>query len=161
MKNKAIFFDRDDTLLIDTNYMYKPEDLKFFPQTFKTLQLLQEKGYLLFIITNQSGIGRGKYTEAQMNIFHEKMLGEFRNAGITIKDIAFCPHAPEQNCDCRKPSPKLLNMLIKKYEININSSWMVGDKGSDIECGKNAGMKTFLVDKGDKPNNLEELLARV
>ena len=106
-KRKAIFFDRDNTLIRDKAYMYKVEDLEFFDESFRVLQTLQAKGYLLFIITNQSGIGRGMFSEADMHNFHENMLLKLEEQGIKIQEIAYCPHAPDDGCDCRKPSPKL------------------------------------------------------
>lgn len=154
MSRKAIFFDRDDTLIIDSNYMHKVEDLKFFGDTFTVLKELQSQGYLLFIVTNQSGIGRGYFNEEDMHNFNNAMLSELSAQGISIKEIVFCPHSPEQNCDCRKPSPKLLNQLCEKYKIDKKQSIMVGDKQSDIDAGKNAGLQSFKVENG----NLKDLL---
>jgi D,D-heptose 1,7-bisphosphate phosphatase len=154
MPAKAIFFDRDDTLIIDTGYMYKLEDLNFFEDTFTVLKKFQKKGYLLFIITNQSGIGRGLYTEDDMHKFNKNMLTVLESEGIKITDLVFCPHAPEDNCACRKPSPKLLNELCDKYNVDKGQSIMVGDKQSDIDAGINAGLQTFRV----KNNNLIELI---
>jgi D,D-heptose 1,7-bisphosphate phosphatase len=152
--NKAIFFDRDDTLIIDTGYMYKLEDLKFFPETFSVLKELQAKGYLLFIVTNQSGIGRGYYTEEDMHKFNNNMLSVLSEQGISIKELVFCPHSPEQKCDCRKPSPKLLNQLCEKYNIDRANSYMIGDKESDVGAGQAAGMKTVKVENGVNLNQL-------
>lgn len=143
--NKAVFFDRDDTLIKDSGYMYKLEDLEFFPDTFEVLKNLQNKGYLLFIVTNQSGIGRGFYTEEDMHKFNNHMLNKLKEQGIEIKEIAFCPHSPDDDCDCRKPSPKLLNILINKYDIDTNTSWMIGDKKSDCDAGIKANLKTMSV----------------
>lgn len=154
MSNKAIFFDRDDTLIKDKGYMYKVEDLDFFPDTFNVLKELQAKGYLLFIVTNQSGIGRGYFKESDMHAFHEAMITELEKQNIKIEKIVFCPHSPEDKCDCRKPSPKLINELCDEFNIDKNLSWMVGDKDSDIKAGENAGLKTFKV----KDSNLSELL---
>jgi D-glycero-D-manno-heptose 1,7-bisphosphate phosphatase len=145
MKRKAVFFDRDDTLIVDEGYMHRPEQLKFFPDTFSALKKIQEKGYLIFIITNQSGIGRGFFSLSDMHRFNEHMLKELKKYKIDIKEIVFCPHAPEDMCDCRKPSPKLLNELIDKYNIDISQSYMVGDKISDAEAGINAGLTSLLI----------------
>ncbi len=145
MSSKAIFFDRDDTLIHDSNYMYKIEQLNFIDGVFKTLKELQDRNYLLFIVTNQSGIGRGYFEEKDMHNFNNHMLGKLLEQGIKITDIAFCPHAPEDNCECRKPSPKMLNDLCKKYDIDKSQSYMVGDKNSDIKSGEKAGLKTFKV----------------
>jgi len=160
MKNKAIFFDRDDTLLVDTNYMHKVEDLKYIDGVFATLREVQNRGYLIFIVTNQSGIGRGYFVEEQMHRFHEKMLEGFSSEQIKIEDIVFCPHAPEDNCDCRKPSPKLINQLCDKYQIDPAKSYMVGDKTSDVLAGENAGMSSVGIncEAKNKITKIEEIL---
>ena len=106
MQNKALFFDRDDTLIVDKNYMYKVADLEYFPDTIPTLKKLQELGFLLFIITNQSGVGRGYFSVEQMHEFNNHMISDLASQGIEIKELVFCPHAPEDNCECRKPKPK-------------------------------------------------------
>jgi D-glycero-D-manno-heptose 1,7-bisphosphate phosphatase len=140
MKKKAVFFDRDDTLIVDSGYMHKPKDLKFFPDTFSVLQELQRRGYLLFIVTNQSGIGRGYFSEEDMHKFNQHMLEQLAQQNIKISEIVFCPHAPEDNCDCRKPKPKLINQLCDKYQIDKSLSFMVGDKDSDVGAGVGAGV---------------------
>lgn len=145
--NKAVFFDRDNTLIIDKNYMHKVEDLKFFPDTFSALKIIQDKDFKLFIVTNQSGIGRGFFTEKDMHIFHQELLSQFSQNHINIEEIVFCPHSPEDHCDCRKPSPKLINQLIDKYEIDSSNSYMIGDKLIDAEAGKNANCNGVLIYK--------------
>lgn len=161
MKNKAVFFDRDDTLIKDENYMHKPEQLQFFPDTFKTLKTLQDRDYLLFIVTNQSGIGRGYFSEDQMHIFHEHMLSELEKENIKISKIVFCPHAPDDGCDCRKPSPKLINQLIAEFDIDTDLSYMVGDKKSDVEAGQNAKLTSIgiNVDAHHEINSIGEVLS--
>lgn len=156
-KNKAIFFDRDDTLIVDKNYMYKKDDLEFFPDTFTVLKELQAKGFLLFIVTNQSGIGRGFFKESDMHSFHEYMLEKLKEAGITISKIAFCPHAPEDMCHCRKPSPKLINQLCEEFNIDKKLSYMVGDKQSDLDAGTNAGLQSLNVKKSTLTKELKNL----
>jgi len=157
MKVKAIFFDRDDTLIHDSHYMYKKNQLQFIDGVFEILQKLQEMEYLLFIVTNQSGVGRGYFTIEQMHEFHDYFLEKLLEKNIQIKEIAFCPHAPIEKCDCRKPMPKLINDLCQKYNIDKSQSIMVGDRESDIRAGEAAGVKTFLVEN----NNLNNLLSIV
>jgi histidinol-phosphate phosphatase family protein len=163
MQNKAIFFDRDDTLIIDKNYMFKPDDLEFFPDTISTLKSLQQAGYLLFIVTNQSGVGRGYFSVDQMHEFNNHMLRDLKSKGIEIKELVFCPHAPDDGCDCRKPSPKLINELCQKYNILKSQSFMVGDKVSDVESGKAAGLKSIgiNIEADHKINHLKEILNRL
>ena len=137
---KAVFFDRDNTLIKDKNYMHKVSDLMFYDDTFSALKLIQSKGYKLFIITNQSGIGRGFFTEDQMNIFHKAMLEAFSENDIHFMAIKHCPHSPDDNCDCRKPSPKMIKECIDQYDIDTKSSFMIGDKAIDAQCGENSGL---------------------
>lgn len=150
MSQKAIFFDRDNTLIIDSNYMHKIEQLRFFDDTFSALEIIKQKNYLLFMVTNQSGIGRGYFTVEQMHEFNNHMLCEFEKNNIHFESIAYCPHAPEDNCLCRKPHPTLINELIEKYDIDKSSSFMVGDKICDAEAGMNAGIQGVLLKKNDQ-----------
>jgi D-glycero-D-manno-heptose 1,7-bisphosphate phosphatase len=137
---KAVFFDRDNTLIKDKNYMHKVEDLDFYHDSFSALKKILKKGFKLFIITNQSGIGRGFFNEDDMHVFHKAMLEEFKKNSITFIDLKFCPHSPDDRCSCRKPSPKLVLECINQYEINIKESYMIGDKIIDAECGEAAGI---------------------
>lgn len=158
MKNKAVFFDRDGTLIIDKHYLSNPDDVVYFDDTFHVLKTLQERGYLLFIVTNQSGIGRGFFSESEMHQVHQKMLYDFQKEGIEIKDIVFCPHSPEDNCDCRKPHPRLINELCEKYQVDPTKSFMIGDKDIDAECGINANMGGIKLTKGVNLNSLLTLI---
>ena len=143
--NKAVFFDRDNTLVIDKNYMHKVSDLKFYTDTFSALKTVQDKGYKLFIVTNQSGIGRGYFEVKEMEIFHAAVLAEFKKNDICIEDINHCPHSPDDNCDCRKPHPKMILELAHKHKIDLSQSYMIGDKVIDGECGLNAGCTGVLL----------------
>lgn len=145
MQSKAVFFDRDNTLIIDSNYMHKVEDLKFYNDSFDALREVITKGYKIFIVTNQSGIGRGMFSEEQMHLFNLAMLAEFTKNGIEIEEIVFCPHSPDDKCDCRKPAAKLINQLIHKYDIDKTKSYMLGDKTSDAQAGVNAGISGILL----------------
>ena len=102
---KAIFLDRDGVINVEKEYTYKPEEFEFLPDVFKALKGFSEAGYMLFIVTNQSGIGRGYYTLDDFTKLNAWMLHKFAQKGITITKTYFCPHAPEENCECRKPKP--------------------------------------------------------
>ncbi len=143
--NKAIFLDRDGTINVDFGYVYKTEDLEFLPGVVEALQIFQELGYLLIIITNQSGIGRGYFTLEDAEGFNQAMSQELKKHGIVISNFFTCPHAPEEKCECRKPSPHLVMEAIKQYKITPDESYMFGDKKSDVECGENSGVKSFLI----------------
>lgn len=145
MKKKAIFFDRDDCLILDRPYQYDPAYITYYEDTFSALKNLQSLDFLFFIVTNQSGVSRGHFTLDQMHLFHDKIRQDFERNQIHIQEIAFCPHAPKDNCTCRKPSPEMVNKLIKKYKIDPKTSFFIGDKVIDAECGVNAGMEGCLV----------------
>lgn len=147
MQSKAVFFDRDNTLIIDSDYMHKIEDFKLYPDTISSLLSIQSKGYKIFIVTNQSGVGRGYFSLEKMHNFNNHMLKYFKENGVEITDLVFCPHAPDDACDCRKPEPKLINELIHKYDLDKSCSFMIGDKLSDANAGKNAGITGILLNK--------------
>jgi len=139
----AIFLDRDDILVEDVGFHYKIEDFKLIPNVIEGLKLL--KNYKLFIITNQSGIGRGYYTLKDFENFNNYLLRELKKYKIEIEKTYLCPHKPEDNCECRKPKAKLILDAAKEFNIDLKKSFVVGDMKSDIEMGKNAGCKTILV----------------
>lgn len=146
MQKKAIFLDRDGTINVDFGYLYKPKDLKFIDGVEESLKKLQDAGFMLVIITNQSGVGRGFFSEQDARIFNNHLVEELQKKGILITDVFMCIHSPEVQCDCRKPSPKLILEAIKKYNISAFDSYMLGDKQSDVDCGHNAGVESFLID---------------
>lgn len=136
--SKAIFLDRDGIINVDKAYVSKIEDFDFCEGIFEVLKHFQSLGYLLIIVTNQSGIGRGYYTQEDFDILTAWILAELKKEEIEIQAVYHCPHAPEDSCDCRKPNSKMLQDAIKEFDINVKNSWMIGDKLSDIEAGKNA-----------------------
>ncbi len=141
---KAIFLDRDGVINVEKNYLYKIEDFEFIHGVFECLSYLQNLGYKLFIITNQSGINREYYTVEDFNILTSWMLDEFKKHDIIISDVQFCPHTPTQNCDCRKPKTLMIDNILKNNEIDLKNSWLIGDKSSDIACAKNANIKNTI-----------------
>jgi len=144
---KVIFLDRDGTINVDNGYVHRPSDWKFVAQAPEGLKLLQEAGYTLAVITNQSGIGHGMYTESDMQALHEYMEQELGKHGVKLAAIAFCPHARDQHeCDCRKPQIGMAKQIEQKLgPIAYAESWTVGDKLADFGFGKNAGTKTALI----------------
>ena len=137
--NKAVFLDRDGTVIVDKGYLADPSQVVVPPGVVEALCELRKSGYMLIIISNQSGIGRGIFDENDMQRINERMQEIFHEHGVEFDDIFFCPHAPEDNCECRKPSPELLLDAMKKYDIDPSSSVMIGDKLSDAEAGIAAG----------------------
>ncbi len=144
-KNKAVFLDRDGVINIDKSYLYKKEDFIFCDGIFELLKYVTKLGYELFIITNQSGIARGYYNEDDFQKLTLWMLKEFEKKDIKIKKVYYCPHLPEDGCECRKPKPKMIQDAIKEFDLNPKNSWMIGDKSSDIEAAKNAGVKNSIL----------------
>lgn len=148
MKNKAVFLDRDGTVNVDKNYMYKPEDFEFEKGVPETLKCLFAKNYKLIIITNQSGIAREYYTAEDVEKLHDHMGILAKENGFEFAGFYFCPHMPEDGCDCRKPSTALIEKAACEHNIDLELSYMVGDKESDMIAGKNAGLTTVLVGSG-------------
>jgi histidinol-phosphate phosphatase family protein len=145
---KAVFLDRDNTLIEDKGFVHKVEDLKILPGVIEGLQRLQEAGYTLFLLTNQSGIGRGLFPLGDYELFMSKFIDELSSHGIFIEEIYCCPHKPEDECACRKPKPYLIELAMNDYPIDPKESWMVGDRLADYECGLNAGLNSILVGEG-------------
>jgi len=146
---KAIFIDRDGVINKDYGYVHNKKNFEFINGVFEALNYIQKKNFLIIIITNQSGIGRGFFsidTFLNLNSWMEK---QFLKNGIFIDDTLFCPHSPDQNCMCRKPSPFLFLKAKEKFNIDMGLSWSFGDKESDITAAKESGVKnTVLVRSG-------------
>lgn len=141
----AVFLDRDGTLNVDKNYLRDPAKLELFPGTGRALRRLQDVGFKLFIVTNQSGIGRGFYTLDDMHRVNERLLAELARDGVRIEKIYFSPEAPEQPSRGRKPSPQFLFDARDEFGLDLSQSYMVGDKWIDLECGWNAGVKQSIL----------------
>ena len=152
--NKAVFLDRDGVIVEDAGYVHKIENFKLIPNAIEGLRLL--KNYKLFIITNQSGIGRGIYTIKDFIDFNGHLLSELKKRGIKIEKTYYCPHKPQDNCECRKPKTKFLKEAEKEFNINLKKSFIIGDMKSDIELGKSCGCKTILVLTGNGINAKKE-----
>jgi D-glycero-D-manno-heptose 1,7-bisphosphate phosphatase len=152
--HKAIFLDRDGTINEDLGYAHKIKDFKFCEGAVEGLRMLHE--YVLFIITNQSGIGRGYFKEDDMHEFNKHMLDLLRKEGIEIKKIYHCPHSPDQDCDCRKPNPSSIINAKKEFDIDLGKSYVIGDHASDIMLAKNAGCGSVYLLSGHGVKHLEE-----
>lgn len=146
MKNKAILMDRDGTVIKEKpgTYLSDPKGVKLYKNTLKAFKLFKEMGYKLFIVSNQSGIGRGYFGEAEVNAVNQRMCQLLKEAA-DIDGIYYCPHAPNENCPCRKPAPGLGLKLIKEHNIDVANSFMIGDKKSDIDFAANIGMRGIMV----------------
>ena len=149
-KTKAVFFDRDGTINSDVGhyYIYRPEDFVFNPGVIAGMKRLQEAGYLLIVITNQGGVAKGEYTDDDVHRVHDYMCAELQKSGVHIDAIYYCPHhdsiAP---CQCRKPSPYMVNQAVEKFNIDREASWFVGDGNRDVECAQAAGVRALKIEK--------------
>ena len=154
MTIKTIFLDRDGVINKEINYLHKIEDFEFINGIFEACQYLESLNYKIIITTNQSGISRGYYTENDFQKITKWMLSQFNNNNIDILDVIHCPHLPSDFCDCRKPKPGMLLSAETKHNIDMENSWMIGDKENDIQAANNAGIiNTILVKSG---HNVDE-----
>jgi D-glycero-D-manno-heptose 1,7-bisphosphate phosphatase len=142
---RAILFDRDGTLIDDPGYLFRPEDVVWKAGATAALNRLQAAGFLLIIITNQSGIGRGMFTADDMERVHHRITGDLAKENIRLAGIYHCPHRPDENCDCRKPGTGLLLQAAGEHQLDLSKSWMIGDKCSDILAGRRTNMRTILI----------------
>jgi D-glycero-D-manno-heptose 1,7-bisphosphate phosphatase len=141
--NRAIFLDRDGTMIEEANYLSQPEQVKVFPATHRGLKRLSEAGFKLFIVSNQSGVGRGYFTLADVEKVNEKLLADLD--GIRIEKIYIAPEKPEAPSRGRKPSPQFLFDARDEFGVDLAQSFMIGDKLSDLECGWRAGAKASIL----------------
>lgn len=165
-KNKCVFLDRDGVLIKDVGYLKNPGDIIILPGTIEALKDLKSNGFLLIIVTNQAGIAKGFFTPDDLTAVNNKLLKIYKDNGIIIDDLYFCPHHENGSvepynikCACRKPATGMIIKGTEKFNIDTDKSFMVGDKDSDILLAKNSGLKSFYIsnsmyghDDSIKPN---------
>ncbi|MBN8555378.1 MAG: HAD-IIIA family hydrolase [Deltaproteobacteria bacterium] len=156
MSARAIFFDRDGTLNRDHAFTYQIKDLEIIENVVPALQKLKSD-YDFFIVTNQSGVKRGLFSLEEAEKFTSALLEELKKSKIDFKKFYICPHHPNENCECRKPKAKFLLEASKEFQIDLKSSWVIGDRGSDIELAKRAGTSSILVLTGVNFSSLQEI----
>ena len=151
----AVFFDRDGVLNHDTGYTHRPEDLHWIDGALEAIWLCNQAGWLVFVITNQSGVARGYYDEAAIGRFHDAMRRDLAAHGARIDDFRYCPHHPAgsvpgyaRDCPCRKPAPGMLLDLMAAWPVDHEHSFVIGDRQSDLEAGRAAGLRAHLF-RGD------------
>ena len=145
MKNKAVFIDRDGTINVDGPYLDDPDEFEMYPGVGEGVKKLKENGFKIIVITNQSGIARGYFTKSDLAAIHDKMNAEFKKFKVDLDGIYYCPHHPDDNCNCRKPKTGLFEKAIKEHDIDVKKSYMLGDGIHDIEAGKKIGVTTILI----------------
>lgn len=165
MNYKAVVFDRDDTLTHDVNWTYKLEDFRLLKGASQAIKFCNQAGLLVFVATNQGGIGKGLYTVQDMHRFHWRMKHELALSGAWIDDIVYCPHYPyppgdDRACACRKPNPGLLSLLFSKWELRPSEVLMIGDKQTDIDAATRAGAAGALFDGDDLMVTLQNVMKK-
>lgn len=155
---KALFLDRDGVLNIDTGYLFRKEEWQWREGAVELCTGAARKGYLLVVITNQSGIARGKYDHSDVASLHAWVQDQLRQAGAPLTDIWYCPHHPEWSgrCLCRKPGSLMLERAAALHGIDLSASWMIGDHRRDLEAGRAAGCKTAFV--GNAPMEIADFI---
>lgn len=150
--SRAVFIDRDGTLNEDIGYVSTPYELVLYPWAAEAVRLINESGLLTVVITNQSGIARGMYTEETLDAIHSRMIEELAREGARIDAVYYCPHHPEIGdvryriaCECRKPRTGMLDKAVREHMIDLAQSFVIGDKASDIKLAENAGARGALV----------------
>jgi len=153
--NPAVFIDRDGTLIKDKDYLDEPDNIEWFPGVFEALKKLEEVGFSLVVVTNQSGVARGYFDEETVWAVNEKFKQKLSVEGVELTDIYYCPSHPEaieekyrSNLHLRKPAPGMLEQATEEHNFDPSKSFMVGDKLSDVECGVRFGCRTVLVETG-------------
>jgi D-glycero-D-manno-heptose 1,7-bisphosphate phosphatase len=142
---RAVFFDRDGTIIYDLGYLREPEKIKLLPGVGEALFELQQRGFCLVLVSNQSGVGRGMFSQKDVERVHGTVVALLERCGVFLDGAYYCFHAPWEECGCRKPSPGLILQAARELTIDLAYSFMVGDKPSDIEAGRRAGCRTILL----------------
>jgi D-glycero-D-manno-heptose 1,7-bisphosphate phosphatase len=150
---KALFLDRDGVLIEYIPYLSHPDQVTIPAGAKETLKKWQDAGYLLIIITNQSGIARGYFTMSDVEAVHTKIKKEYGSLNVEFQDIFICPHQPSDNCQCRKPSPTMIWKAAEKYNLEVERSFFLGDAISDVECAISAGCQPILL----QTNRIEDI----
>jgi len=155
MKRRAVFIDRDGTLSEEVGYINHVSRFRLFPYASSAIKHLNENGWLAIVITNQAGVARGYFSEDTIHAVHDAMTNELKRKGAQLDAIYYCAHHPSVgeppyrlDCDCRKPKPGLISRAVNDFGINLEESWMVGDRYSDVELARNAGINSMFVMSG-------------
>lgn len=162
--NKCVFLDRDGNINVEKDYLHKIEEFEFIDGAKESIKIFNDLGYLVVVVTNQSGVARGYYDEGSVKALHDYLQKEVKKIGGHIDGFYYCPHHPEKgiggyklDCDCRKPEPGMFLAAQKDLNIDFSNSIMVGDKISDVEAGKNLGMRSILVKTGHGSKEVKKL----
>ena len=163
--DRVIFLDRDGTINKEISYLYRPEELVILPGAAEGIALLRREGYRIVVVTNQAGIARGYYTPDQMHMLHQYLNEQLKQDGAWIDEFYYCPHHPvhglgeyKKACSCRKPGTGMLEMAGRRYHIDKQGSYIIGDKRIDVQAGHNFGIRGILVGTGYGPREMREAM---
>ena len=155
MKQRAVFMDRDGTISEEVGYINHPSRFRLFPYAVEAIKHLNQNGWLAIVVTNQAGVARGYFPEQMIETVHADMTKQINDGGGRLDAVYYCAHHPSVgeppyriDCDCRKPKPGLIMRAAEEFDIDLQQSWMVGDRYSDVELAHNANVKSMLVLSG-------------
>lgn len=155
MKRPAVFIDRDGTISEEVGYVNHPSRFRVFPYSAEAIRTLNENGWLAILITNQAGVARGYFSEEVIHRIHDQLKRDLQNDSAQLDAIYYCAHHPSVgeppyrlDCDCRKPKPGLIQQAARDFEIDLAASWMAGDRYSDVELARNAGLRSAFLLSG-------------
>jgi len=164
--HSAVFFDRDGVLNSDKGYLYKAADLEWMPGAIDAVRHLNSLGFLVFVVTNQSGVARGYYSEAHVVALHDWMNAELAKSKAHIDKFYYCPHLPDgtveeyrRACQCRKPLPGLILQAVGEWDIDKQRSFLIGDRTSDVQAAEAAGIRGFIYPGGNLHDFIKAKLA--
>jgi D-glycero-D-manno-heptose 1,7-bisphosphate phosphatase len=164
----AVFLDRDGVVNHDDGYIATPDRIRWMPNAAKAIRRLNEAGYFVFLFTNQSGVARGFFTEKELTTLHDWMRSELAAQGAVIDDIRYCPHHPKgsvtgylEDHHWRKPAPGMIHDLMESWPVRREGSFVIGDRASDIEAARAAGLPGFLFSSGDLDAFVADAMAQI
>lgn len=152
----CVLLDRDGTIIFDKHYLHDPWGVELLPGAAQGLLCLAQQGHTLGVVTNQSGVGRGYFTIDDVHACNARLTELLTSENISLTDYFICPHAPEENCDCRKPGPGLARQAAMKLGIDLKSTFVIGDKPADVNLGKAVGAKSILVLTGKGKESVDK-----
>lgn len=166
-KNKAVFLDRDGTINVEVGYLSDPDELELIPGAAEAVARLNDAGFIVVVVTNQSGVARGYFTEEDVAAVNRRMVDVLRPEGARIDEIYYCPHHPEfgsdeyrKDCECRKPNTGMVERAVEDLDIDVSRSYVVGDHVGDVLLGINAGARSIHVLSGHGTGEREKLIER-
>ena len=161
MKNsqRTVFLDRDGTIIKEKDFIKDPQEIEFISGSIQAIKILKNLGYKIIVVSNQSGVGRGILTEEMVKKVNHFFMRKLAEKDAPVDAIYYCPHHPDQNCDCRKPETGMLKKAAKDHKLNLEDAVVIGDKLTDVRLGKNIGAKTILVLTGYGKSELKKISA--